>query len=68
MRFRSPLLQQLLQIITTEDYLALAMIFTLATLCSGDGGYPEDMEIGTNNGLKSPGSMITIIGKEREEV
>jgi phytoene dehydrogenase-like protein len=41
LRFKSPLLQQLLQTITTEDYLSVAMIFTLATLCSGDGGYSE---------------------------
>lgn len=40
LRFRSPVLQQFLQTITTEDYLSIAMIFTLATLCSGDGGYP----------------------------
>ncbi|MEN4013999.1 MAG: NAD(P)/FAD-dependent oxidoreductase [Bellilinea sp.] len=46
LRFRSPVLQQLLQTITTEDYLAVAMIFTLATLCSGDGGYPAGGSLG----------------------
>jgi phytoene dehydrogenase-like protein len=46
LRFRSPLLQQFLQTITTEDYLSTGMIFTLATLCSGDGGYPEGGSLG----------------------
>lgn len=40
-RFKSPLLQQLLETMTGPDYIATAMAFTIATLASGDGGYPE---------------------------
>lgn len=40
-RFQSPLLRELLQNITGAEYNATALVFTLATLASGDGGYPE---------------------------
>ena len=40
-RYKSPLLKLFLQNIAGADYSAVAMIFTLATLVSGDGGYPE---------------------------
>ncbi len=40
-RFQNPLLRLLVQNITSPDYSALAAIFTMATLTSGDGGYPE---------------------------
>lgn len=40
-RFKSPLLQQLLEAMTGPDFIAIAMAFTLATFASGDGGYPE---------------------------
>jgi len=40
-RFKSPLLRQLLGNIAGPDYIATAMAFTIATLASGDGGYPE---------------------------
>lgn len=40
-RFKSPLLQHLLENIAGPDNNATAMIFTIATLASGDGGYPE---------------------------
>ncbi len=40
-RFKSPILQRLLQNIVGTENSAIAMIFTFATLASGDGGYPE---------------------------
>ncbi|PKM93773.1 MAG: NAD(P)/FAD-dependent oxidoreductase [Firmicutes bacterium HGW-Firmicutes-1] len=40
-RFKSPLLQNLFENIAGADYNATAMAFTIATLSSGDGGYPE---------------------------
>lgn len=40
-RFKSPLLQSLFKNITGPEYSATALIFTIATLTSGDGGYPE---------------------------
>ncbi len=40
-RFKSPLLQSLFKNIVGADYNATAMAFTIATLSSGDGGYPE---------------------------
>ncbi len=40
-RFKSPLLQRLLNNIVGSDYSATALAFTVATLTSGDGGYPE---------------------------
>jgi phytoene dehydrogenase-like protein len=40
-RFQSPLLRILFENMVGGDYTATGMIFTLATLVSGDGGYPE---------------------------
>lgn len=40
-RFKSPLLQRLLESVAGADNNAMATIFTMATLVSGDGGYPE---------------------------
>ena len=40
-RFQSPILRMLLQNITGPDYSAVALVFTMAILTSGDGGYPE---------------------------
>lgn len=40
-RFQSPLLRILIENMIGPDYNATGMIFTLATLASGDGGYPE---------------------------
>jgi phytoene dehydrogenase-like protein len=40
-RFKSPLLQLLLESIVGTDYNATALIFTLGTFAAGDGGYPE---------------------------
>jgi len=40
-RFKSPLLQLLLESIVGTDYNATALMFTLGTLAAGDGGYPE---------------------------
>lgn len=40
-RFKSPILQMLLNSIIGPDYNAAGMIFTMSTLASGDGGYPE---------------------------
>lgn len=40
-RYKSPLLRQLLQNIVGPDNSAAGMIVTMATLASGDGGYPE---------------------------
>ncbi len=40
-RFKSPLLQLLLENIVGSDNKAIGMIFTIATVISGDGGYPE---------------------------
>ena len=45
-RFQSPLLRHLLESIVGPDYGASAMIFTMATLASGDGGYPEGGSLG----------------------
>ncbi|HDP78321.1 MAG TPA: FAD-dependent oxidoreductase [Mesotoga infera] len=41
MRYKSELLQRLFENIIGPDYSATALVFTLATLASGDGGYPE---------------------------
>lgn len=46
MRFQSPLLQELFQGVVGEENSATALIFTLATLASGDGGYPEGGSLG----------------------
>lgn len=40
-RFRHPALRALLGSVVTEDYGAISMLFTLATVAAGDGGYPE---------------------------
>lgn len=40
-RFKSPILKLLLENIIGPDYSATGMVFTMATLASGDGGYPE---------------------------
>ena len=45
-RFKSPLLQRLLKSVVSPGYSAIAMAFTLATLASGDGGYPEGGSLG----------------------
>lgn len=46
LRFKSLLLRQFLQSMLGGDYLAIGMIFTLSTLSSGDGGYPEGGSLG----------------------
>lgn len=48
-RFKSPLLQFLLQNIVGPDWNATAMIFTLSTLATDDGGYPEGGSLGMAN-------------------
>lgn len=40
MRFQSPLLRLLLQHSIGPEYAATGLLFTIATLASGDGGYP----------------------------
>jgi len=45
-RFKSPLLRMLLENITGPDFAATGMVFTIATLVSGDGGYPEGGSLG----------------------
>jgi phytoene dehydrogenase-like protein len=40
-RYRSELLQLMFENIIGPDYSATALVFTLATLASGNGGYPE---------------------------
>ncbi|HOO27952.1 MAG TPA: FAD-dependent oxidoreductase, partial [Lachnospiraceae bacterium] len=40
-RFKNPVLRMLLQNITGPDSCATGLLFTIATLASGDGGYPE---------------------------
>lgn len=40
-RFQSPALRLLLENIISEEYSASGMMFTIATLTSGDGGFPE---------------------------
>jgi len=48
-RFKSPLLQMLFQSIVGPEYSATGMAFTMATLASGDGGYPEGGSLGMAN-------------------
>jgi phytoene dehydrogenase-like protein len=48
-RFKSPLLKNLLENVVGGDYAATGMIFTMATLASGDGGYPEGGSLGMAN-------------------
>lgn len=45
-RFKSPLIRLLLENIIGPDYIAAGMMFTIATLASGDGGYPEGGSLG----------------------
>lgn len=45
-RFKNPLLQMMLKNIVGPDYSAGALLFTIATLVSGDGGYPEGGSVG----------------------
>jgi len=40
-RFKSPLMRQLLENIVGPENSAAGLVFTIATLVSGDGGYPE---------------------------
>lgn len=40
-RFKNPLVRNLLLNMTDADYTSLALVFTLGTLASFDGGYPE---------------------------
>ena len=40
-RFRSPLIQKLICNMIGEDYNACGVLFTIATLAAGDGGYPK---------------------------
>lgn len=46
LRFKSPLLQEFLRNITGEVQSSIGLIFLLATLASGDGGYPEGGSLG----------------------
>ena len=41
MRYHSPLLRQLFKSIVGDEISATALVFTLATLACGDGGYPQ---------------------------
>lgn len=45
-RFKSPLLRLMLENIIGPDYNATGMVFTISTLVSGDGGYPEGGSLG----------------------
>lgn len=45
-RFKSPLLRLMLENVVPPGYSATEMIFTLATLASGDGGYPAGGSLG----------------------
>lgn len=40
-KFKNPLIQNLLKNIIVENYSASGVLFTIATLASGDGGYPS---------------------------
>lgn len=48
-RFKSPLLRLMLESIIGPDYSAAGMVFTIATLASGDGGYPVGGSLGMVN-------------------
>lgn len=48
-RFKNPLLQMMIENIVGPDYSAGALVFTLATLASGDGGYPDGGSLGMVN-------------------
>lgn len=45
-RFKSPLLRLLLQSIVGQETNAVGLLFTLSTIISGDGGYPEGGSLG----------------------
>lgn len=45
-QFKHPALRLLLGSVVTEEYNALSLMFTLATVTSGDGGYPEGGSLG----------------------
>lgn len=45
-RFKSPLLRMMLENIIGPDYSAAGMTFTVATIASGDGGYPVGGSLG----------------------
>ncbi|MDP4153756.1 MAG: NAD(P)/FAD-dependent oxidoreductase [Bacillota bacterium] len=45
-RFKSPLLRLMLESIVGPDYSAAGTVFTIATLASGDGGYPVGGSLG----------------------
>ena len=45
-RFKSPLLRLMLQSIVGSETNAVGLMFTLSTLASGDGGYPEGGSLG----------------------
>jgi Phytoene dehydrogenase and related proteins len=40
-RFKSPIIKALIENVTGPEYSAIALIFNLAALASGDGGYPQ---------------------------
>ena len=45
-RFKSPLLRMMIQNIVGPEFSASGLVFTIATLASGDGGYPEGGSLG----------------------
>lgn len=45
-RFHNPMLRKFLQCIIGPEYNASGLVFTIATLISGDGGYPEGGSLG----------------------
>jgi len=45
-RFKNPLLRLMLENLIGAEYNAVSMIVTIATLASGDGGYPEGGSLG----------------------
>ena len=49
MRFKNPLLRLMLQNIVGPENNAAGLLFTLSTLLSGDGGYPEGGSLGMAN-------------------
>lgn len=59
-RFKSPLLRLLLENIIGPDYCVSGMIFTLATLTSGDSAYPVGESLGMAEYLKKTGRYDSI--------
>lgn len=45
-QFKHPALRLLLSSVVTDEYNALTLLFALATVASGDGGYPEGGSLG----------------------